>query len=166
MKPMDCSAEPVIGRRFVPTRWLVTTGTSRLLQRRLQILDQVVSVLQAGRESDKAFADPEFGARLRRQPLMRGGGGMGDEALGVAEIVRNPRQLQRVERAERRRLAALDLEADQRRAGAHLLLHQGRLRMIGPARINQPRDFRMPRQRLGNAGGGFSLGADAYRQGL
>jgi hypothetical protein len=26
--------------------------------------------------------------------------------------------------AERRRLAALDLEADQRRSGAHLLLHQ------------------------------------------
>jgi O-acetylhomoserine/O-acetylserine sulfhydrylase-like pyridoxal-dependent enzyme len=32
---------------------------------------------------------------------------MGDEALGVAEIVGNPRDFQRVEGAERRRLAAL-----------------------------------------------------------
>src|SRR6266446_2467819 len=60
---------------------------SRLLQRLLQILDQIVAVLEAGRESDKTFADAELGSRLRRQPLMRGGGRMGDEALGVAEIV-------------------------------------------------------------------------------
>src|SRR5260221_12040829 len=85
--------------------------TSRFLQRRVQILDQVVAVFESGRESDQTFADPEFGARLRRQPLMRGGRRMGDEALGVAEIVGNPRNLQRVERAERGRLAALDLES-------------------------------------------------------
>src|ERR1035437_2135992 len=84
--------------------------SSRLLQRRQQILDQIVAVFEAGREPDKTLADPEFGARLWRQPLMRGGRRMGDEALGVAEIVGNPPQLQPVESAERRRLAALDLE--------------------------------------------------------
>src|ERR1700743_803258 len=110
-------------------------------------------MFEAGGEPNKALADPEFGARLRRQPLMRGGGWMGDEALGVAEIVRNPRQLQRVERAERRRLTALDLEADQRRAGAHLLLHQRGLWMIGAAGIDQPRNLRMLRQRVGDGFG-------------
>ena len=84
---------------------VVTTEcvASRLLQRRLQILDQIVAVFEPDREPDKALADAEFGARFGRQPLMRGGGGMGDEALGVAEIVGDPRDLQRVERAERRR---------------------------------------------------------------
>ena len=70
---------------------------SRLLQRGVQILDQIVGVFEPGRESDKAFADAKFGARFRLQPLMRRGRGMGDEALGVAEIVGNPRDLQRIE---------------------------------------------------------------------
>ena len=57
-------------------------------------------MLESDREADEAFADAEFGARLRRQPLMRRGRRMGDEALGVAEIVGDPRKLQRVEDAE------------------------------------------------------------------
>ena len=77
---------------------------SRLLQRRVQILDQIVGMFEPGGEADKTFADAEFGARLRRQPLMRRGRRMGDEALGVAEIVGDPRQLQRV---EQRNAAAL-----------------------------------------------------------
>src|SRR3974390_2666813 len=87
---------------------------SRLLQRRVQILDQVVRMFEPGRETYKALADAEFGARFRRQPLMRGGGGMGDEALGVTQIVRDARQLQCVEAAEGGGFAALDLEANQR----------------------------------------------------
>src|SRR6478609_11788410 len=99
-------------------------NTSRLLQRRGQILDQIVRVLQPRREADEALADAERGAVLRLEALMRRGGRMRDEALGVAEIVRDLRQLEFVEHAERRLLAALDLEADQRRAATHLLLHQ------------------------------------------
>src|SRR5262249_54126712 len=102
------------GSRLSPGRHRVS---SRLLQRRVQILDQVVGVLESGGEANKAVADPELAACLRRQPLMRRGGGMGDEALGVAEIVGDARELEFVERAERCRLAALDLEADQRRSG-------------------------------------------------
>ena len=60
---------------------------SRLFQRLLQILDQIVAVLEADGKPDKTFADTELGARLRRQPLMRGGCRMGHEALGVTEIV-------------------------------------------------------------------------------
>src|SRR5450432_736800 len=124
---------------------LFASSPSSFLQRRGEILDQVVGMFEAGGETDEALADAEFGAGLGRQPLMRGGRGMRDEALGVAEIVRDQRQLKGVEAAERRRLAALDLEADQRRAGAHLLLHHRRLRMILATGIQEPRDFRMLR---------------------
>src|ERR687896_535368 len=89
---------------------------SRLLQRLRKILDQIIRMLEPGGEADKALADAELGARLRRQPLMRRGRRMGDEALGVAEIVGDARDLQRIEDAEGGGLAALDLEADQRRA--------------------------------------------------
>src|SRR5437588_4304896 len=98
-------------------------------------------MLEPGREAHKALADAELGPRLRRQALMRRGGGVGHEALGVAEIVRDTRDLQRVEAAERAGLAALDLEADQRRARAHLLLGERCLRMIGAAGIDKPRNL-------------------------
>src|SRR6266702_8940561 len=89
--------------------------SSHILQCLGKILDQIVGVLEPGGEADKAFADAELGARFRRQALMRRGRGMGDEALGVAEIVRDLRDLQRVEAAEGARLAAFHLEPDQRR---------------------------------------------------
>src|ERR1700729_957915 len=114
--------------------------SSRLLQRYVQILDQIVGVFEACREADEAVADPKLRARLRRKPLMRGGCGVRDQALGIAEIVGDACKLQSVERAECARLAALDLEADQRRSGAHLLLHQSGLWMIVAAGIDQPRD--------------------------
>src|SRR6185312_2505739 len=139
-------------------------ATSRLLQRRRKILDQIIGMLEPGGEADKAFADAELGARLRRQPLMRRGRGMGDEALGVAEIVGDARDPQRVEAAERGLLAALDLEADQRRAGAHLLLHQLSLRVIGAAGIDQPRNLRVRRERVGDLARRFGLRAHAYAQ--
>src|SRR3954452_25470767 len=101
----------------------------RLLHRRGQILDQIVRVLEPRREADEALADAQSGAVLRLQTLMRRRGRMRDDALGVAEIVRDLGKLELVERAERRLLAVRDLEADQRRAAAHLLLSQCCLRM-------------------------------------
>src|SRR6266849_11218872 len=86
---------------------------SRLRQRLIEILDQIIRMLEPGGETNKALAEAELGAGLRRQPLMRRGRRMGDETLGVAEIVRDPRDLKRVEAAECTCLAALDLEADQ-----------------------------------------------------
>ena len=41
-----------------------------LLQRLLQILDQIVAMLQPDREPHKTFADAEFGACFRGQALM------------------------------------------------------------------------------------------------
>src|SRR5438270_12215991 len=100
-------------------------------------------MFEPGRESDQAFADSEFGPRLRGQPLVRGRRRMGNKALGVSKIVRNPRQLQRVECAEGGGFAALDLERDQRRSSAHLLFHERGLRMVGSPWINQARYFWM-----------------------
>ena len=45
------------------------------------------AVLEPGREPHQPVADAEFGALLRRQPLVRGRRRMRDQALGVAEIV-------------------------------------------------------------------------------
>jgi len=55
-------------------------------------------MLEPGGEADKTLADAELGARLWREPLVRRGRRMGDETLGVAEIVGDPRDLQPVER--------------------------------------------------------------------
>ena len=84
---------------------------SRPLQRLVEVLDQIVGMFEPGGEADEAFADAELGTRFQREALMRGGGGMRDEALGVAQIVADDHKLERVLEAERRGLAALDLEA-------------------------------------------------------
>src|SRR5215471_21350504 len=95
-----------------------------------EVLDDVVGMLEAGREAQESVADAELGARLRGQALMRGGGGMRDQALGVAQIVADAHELERVLEAERRRFAALDLEGDQRRARTHLAQRDRGLRMV------------------------------------
>src|SRR2546430_14118438 len=101
---------------YRPTGRCEASGCSRALQRRIQILDQVVGMLEPGREAHETFADAELGARFRREPLMGCRGGVGGEALGVAEIVRGGRNLQPREEAEWAGLAALGLKTDPRRA--------------------------------------------------
>ena len=61
-------------------------------------------------EDNQVVAYAEFGALIRRQPLMRRRGRMCDQALSIAEIVGYQDQLQTVEETERAFLAALDLE--------------------------------------------------------
>jgi len=46
---------------------------------------------------------------------------MGDQALGIAKVVRDQHQLECILEPERARLSALDLERHQRSAAAHLL---------------------------------------------
>ena len=53
---------------------------------------------------------PEFGTLLRCESLMRGRRRMRDETLRVAEVVRDPDQLQGIEKTECAFLAAFDLE--------------------------------------------------------
>ena len=61
---------------------------------------------------------PSSARCLRRQPLMRRGGGMRDEALGVAEIVADLEDLERIHEAERRRPCR---PSPRRRPSARLL---------------------------------------------
>ena len=66
------------------------------LQRLFQIFAKIVGVFQPHRQAQQARRDAQRGARLRRQLLVGGGLGMGDQALGVAQIVGDVDQLQRI----------------------------------------------------------------------
>src|SRR5262245_4971931 len=120
-----------------PSAGMTTEAYSPRLQRREQILHHVVGVLQPAGEPQQAIADAELGARRRREALVRGGRGMRDQALGVAEIIADADEPERILDAKRRSLAALDLEGDQGRAALHLPAHDLGLRMVGPAGIDQ-----------------------------
>src|SRR4029077_13952705 len=58
------------------------------------VLDDVVGMVKADRQAQQAFADAELAALRRRQPLMSGRRRMGNEALGVAEIVADAHDLE------------------------------------------------------------------------
>ncbi len=90
---------------------------------------------------------------------------MGDQALGVAQIVADAHELERVLETERRRFAALDLEGHQRRARAHLPERDRGLGMIGAARIDEARDLGMlgERHRDGRRRVGLPLHPDRER---
>ena len=64
---------------------------------------------------------------------MGGGGWMRDQAFGVAEVVGDADQPQRIEETEGAFLAAFDFERAKRRTREHLLSNDIRLRVIGPA---------------------------------
>src|SRR3546814_2400037 len=84
-------------------------------------LDDVGGVLEADRKAQQAVADAECGAILRLQTLVRRRRRMGDEALGVAEIVGDVDKAKRVHHAKSARLSAGDLEGHQREIGrAHV----------------------------------------------
>src|SRR5262249_36047833 len=131
-----------------------------------KIFDQIVWMLESGRKSDQSVADAELGTLLRRESLMRGRCWMGDKALRVAEVVRDPDELERIEKAKRAFLAAFDLELAERGTRAHLLLDDIGLRMVGPAGIDQSRDLLVSGKRGGDRAGIVGLSLDAHRQGL
>src|ERR1051325_9432173 len=91
---------------------------------------------------------------------------MRDEAFGVAEIVRDAHEPERVLKAECAFLAACDLERDECRTAAHLLFHNGSLRVIVASWIDRARDFWMRGESVRDGGGSFGLACDAHAQGL
>src|SRR5689334_14378156 len=97
---------------------------------------------------------------------MRRGGRMSYETLGVAELVGDAHELERIEEAERRLLVAVDLEAHQRRAAAHLLLDGRGLRMIAAPRIDGPLDLAVPGERLSDDRRRLGLAAHPQMQRL
>jgi hypothetical protein len=114
-------------------------------------------VLEPGREPDQGIGDAELGPLFRLEPLVRRRRWMGDEALGVAEVVGDAHELERIEEPERGRLPVRELEGDERRAAAHLLRCGRGLRMVRPTRIDQAADLRMLDQRDRDRGGGVGL---------
>src|SRR5580700_9088306 len=94
-------------------------------------------------DAHQTVADTEFGALLRLKPLVRGRRRMRDQALGIAKIIADTDKLERILKTEGGFLAALDLERNKCRAAAHLLLHDGGLRMVGPSGIDQARNLRL-----------------------
>ena len=79
----------------------------------VQVFLYVFGVLQSHRQAHLAVGDAHAGAFFRLQALVRRGGGMGDQALGVAQVVGNVDQLQGVEEAEGALAPAFDVEGDQ-----------------------------------------------------
>src|SRR5437763_11011533 len=76
--PADSTAPSGEGRLFGG----VPPGDSRFIERLAQVLDQIVHVFEAHRQSEQAGRDPERRTLLRLEPLMGRRLRVGDEALG------------------------------------------------------------------------------------
>ena len=106
-----------------------------------QIFQQIVRILDAAGKAQSAAGDTEFRPCLVCEVLVRRGAGMGDEALGVAQIVGNLHDLKRVLQLEGRFLAALQFESHQRRTTGHLPCNDVGLRVIGAPGIDDLGDL-------------------------
>src|SRR5690606_4817443 len=97
------------------------SGLSEWLTGRLEglseVLDEVVAVLQAGRDAQQSGPDPGRGETRLVELRVGGAGGMRDAGFGVAEVHQPRGQLERVEEALARLEAAGQLEVEDR-AGA------------------------------------------------
>ena len=85
---MRCAREPI-----------VRSSDGRLLhisERGNEVLDEVVRMLKSAREPHQSIADAKLRACGRREALMRGRCRMRNQALGVAEIVADLDELERV----------------------------------------------------------------------
>ncbi len=103
-------------------------------------------MFQAHRDAQDARRDAEARAVVFGQTRMGGGRRMADQALGVAQIVRDIDQRQRIGDPERRVLAAFDLEGHQIAETRHLALRQLSLGMTGQARVPNALDLRLALQ--------------------
>ena len=57
MPSMDCFAEPVIGRRFAPTRWLAMTGERARLDKELARAEADIKRVDAKLANEKFVAN-------------------------------------------------------------------------------------------------------------
>src|ERR1700732_2254305 len=60
---------------------------SHRLERLVEIGDWVGRILDPDRKAHQPVADAEYLPVFRLQPMVRGGGGVRDQALGVGEVV-------------------------------------------------------------------------------
>src|SRR4029079_8232604 len=95
----------------------------------------ILDVFKPDGEAHAPVENAELGTLLWFQPLMRGGRRVRHEALGVAEIVGDLEDLERVHETEGLALPTLHLESDHWTATRHLPLGELSLRMIVAAGI-------------------------------
>ena len=86
----------------------------------IEIRFQIARVFEADRDPDRVVEDAEFGAGLRYKALMCGGCRMGGETLGVAEIVADAEQLERIQDGKGIVLGLPDVESHQGTTKSHL----------------------------------------------
>ncbi len=121
-------------------------------------------MLQPHGKANRPRRDPQLRLRLVREPLMRGGRRMRDEAFRIAEVVRDFDNAQRIHEAEGRRLVRAKVEGDEGTARRHLLFRYGALRMVGASGIHDAFHLGPVRQKIGDPGGARRLPLDAERQ--
>src|SRR5260370_23038926 len=92
---------------------------------------------------------------------MGGGCRVGDEALRIAEIVRDVDEPQRVEKAKAALLAAGDVKADETAALLHLPTREIVLRVARQPGVKHPRDLGMGLETAGDGNGGTALAGGA-----
>ena len=87
-----------------------------LIQPIHQISNQIIAGFQPYRQSQQAGGDAGFQTNFLGQTGVGGGARMGDQGLGIAQIVGNQDNRQAVRQGEGRFLAALELDGQQCRA--------------------------------------------------
>ena len=85
-----------------------------LAQRPVEVGEEVVDVFETDRQPDHPVADTDRGTGVGRQAPVGGGCRMGDEALRIAEVVRDVEQPQTIEKGEGRVLATVEIDGEER----------------------------------------------------
>ena len=91
---------------------------------------------------------------------------MGGKAFGVAQVIGNIDQPQRIQEAEGRFLAAVDVERNHGSAVAHLRHGEVMLRVVLESGIVDPGDFLPRAQEVDNGAGVFAMALNPDVQGL
>src|SRR5690606_35135729 len=139
----------------------------RGLQRLREVLDEVVDVLDTGRDADQPRRDPRCPQALLAELRVRGAGRVGDAGLRVAEVHQPRGELQRVEE----RLAGLDaaVELDvEHGAGAarEVALGDGVAGVVGQLGVDDVHDALLLREPLHEAARVRYVTLGAQAQGL
>src|SRR5881397_1019419 len=141
----------------------VGAGELDLRQRSVEVGDDVVSVLDADRETQRALVDAEARTLLRRHAPVRGDRGVEHLAEEIAERGRRRRELQRVDESEGGRLRRVfEIERDDPpEEAAELPLGELVLRVVRETRIADASDLGMRREVSSDTLRGLALAANS-----
>ena len=97
----------------------------RRLERAVEVLGEVGGILEPDVEAEHPFAHPHLGAGLGADRVVRGRGRVAHQRAGVADVVGDVDQLERVEQRVRLGAPAGDLEGEGVLALDALMLVEG-----------------------------------------